>query len=982
MHSASAVQQSARALRKLWFDRSNDSGTGRDAVHLHLVDIAEDLLEIEVLSDPNLPPALEGCLEQIAGRRRRKLRYNALLDCPGRESRRAFVIAHEIGHAVLKHVGDIWLDDRTTVDEEAEASLLEVRDGVYRTYSSRERNEIEANLFASELLAPSDALVEMVRVNQNWNVNHLASAFGMSRAAMENRLFEILLAEDIIEVERVIDIPDKPDISSPDISQARAAVVATPALVLAGPGSGKTSVLVTRYKRLIQRKRAPIPPESILAVTFTNKAAAQMRTRILASLDLKCQPDLERWVQVTTIHGFALDIVTCYVMEKGDPPPRLLSNADALFLLQEILHRLPVLPYSENLSDPLEPLKGWRDSICRLKENNWSPDRLETYVRETVPRLRSELTKAPDKTQKDRESTTKKQRHLGRMEELIPVYRMYQEEMSQRRYVDFADVITLATEIIERDAEIAASKECDPMRARWKEILVDEFQDLDPGCARLIASADGGRGIVWAVGDPRQSIYRFRGAKPDENISWFFSAFEKKVHILSLKTNYRSLESIVRASGVIGKDIELQLPPEANTVQECLQGEIKSARSLGSVQSQVPDTEMEADASTNPVGEVRFHLENDGQSEREWIATEILRLTSKCGHDLKDIAVLCRTRRQAGEIAHVLEGKGISTSWTGTLEERPGFNELLGILLLTQHDSRGLDCVSRFPEWRLEFSDLKKIIEIAGSRADGVGMPLGVSLALRVCARKPQESSLSSEGTARVQKIRALVGALRHRMRRAERGKAPWRVLAAFLFCESQEARDLLRRRLNGEPFSHITAQRVAAWRITARLMRTFAGRTSLIGVDSDNVSQLDIALRFIEQGIAAEVLGEAVPQEPKQRANVVQVLTIHSGKGLEWRSVFVPNIVTSRFPITEPPPLPLPECFASGASNQVEEKCIFYVAASRARDLLTLTRARSYRRDNRTAHEAKFLGELRNGLGWDEDGTKYGDAQQVEDTS
>lgn len=935
MHSASAIRNQARIVRQGWAEYKQSPALELAPIHHDLEELAEEVIKVDLIDDPKLPSSIEGRFEQILGQQRNKIRLHLGLGAPGRELRRAFVLAHEIGHAVLNHEGDFLDDDRTTIDEEPDASRLEIKDGVYRSYSIRERNEVEANLFASELLVPTEAIKNAVKSADDWSVERLASEFGVAKATMENRLFEILLQPS----EATHETASKPSMG-PDSNQARAMVARAPALILAGPGSGKTSVLVARFRRLVQRQRSGLPPEAILALTFSNKAAAEMRHRIMEELGSYLGPGQERLIQVTTFHGFGLEIITKYVTQRGQPPPRLLADADALFLLQSIFHRLPILPHSENLSDPLEPLKDWRDSISKLKEAGWGPERFADYVKAEEPAFQEKLAALPRKTKGDKESITKLERQFGRMRELVDVYSLYENELDRCNYVDFADVLTRASSLLKADADAANAEGRPPHYAQWQQILVDEFQDIDRGCGRLLAAVDGGRGFIWAVGDPRQSIYRFRGAAPEENISWLCSEFGANVKVIPLGKNYRSLEPIIRAFEAVGTSIDFQLPPQANRVVQQLSKKATPGRNDGA----------------SP--QVRLMVAPDGETERQWIADEISHLKTT-NVPLDNIAILCRTRKQASEISNALEHRGIPTTWTGTLEEQTGFNELIGVLLLARYDSRGIEIVRRFTEWQLSFDDLKLLLAMARTQDSESGISLGLRLALRAAARKPGAFGLSSEGVESLKRIREMLGVLRQRARHPNPGKAPWRMLSAFLFTQSVEVRELLRARISGTELPTASQQRIASWSMTARLAREFANKADLFRASGNATTEIEGFLKFVEQSISAEIISEVCPKEFRTEKDSVQVMTIHKSKGLQWQVVFVPNIAKTRFPPQGRPPLPLPECFSSSHSGEIEEDCLFYVACSRARDSLILSRAKTYRRDGRQATEANVLRNL-----------------------
>lgn len=270
-------------------------------------------------------------------------------------------------------------------------------------------------------------------------------------------------------------------------------------LVLAGAGSGKTRVLVHRIAWLLQVEG--ISPLSVLAVTFTNKAAAEMRGRIH---DLLGVPVGGLWVG--TFHGLAHRLLRLHWREANLPQTfQILDSEDQIRMVKRILKSLD------------------------LDETRWPPRQIANFIN----------------ARKDEGSRAQHLESRGdeAQEQLIRIYRLYEEQCQRSGVVDFAELLLRSLELLRDNAELQAH-----YRRRFRHILVDEFQDtnaLQYAWLRLIA---GDANPVFAVGDDDQSIYGWRGAKI-ENIQNFTRDFDSS--IIRLEQNYRSTGNILQAANVL-----------------------------------------------------------------------------------------------------------------------------------------------------------------------------------------------------------------------------------------------------------------------------------------------------------------------------------------------------------------------------------------------------------------------------------------------
>jgi DNA helicase-2/ATP-dependent DNA helicase PcrA len=272
------------------------------------------------------------------------------------------------------------------------------------------------------------------------------------------------------------------------------------ALVLAGAGSGKTRVLVHRVAWLIQVEGAS--PNSILAVTFTNKAAAEMRGRIETLLGI---PGGAMWIG--TFHGLTHRLLRLHWREAGLPQTfQILDSEDQSRLLRKVLKALD------------------------LDETRWVPREILWFINAQKDEgLRP-------KHLKDDGDPTRRQ--------LIKIYQAYEEACQRAGVVDFAELLLRAYELWRDNPALLQH-----YRTRFRHVLVDEFQDTNAIQYKWLMLLAGPAGLPFAVGDDDQSIYRWRGARV-ENLNQFRRDYPQAV-LYKLEQNYRSTGTILKAANAL-----------------------------------------------------------------------------------------------------------------------------------------------------------------------------------------------------------------------------------------------------------------------------------------------------------------------------------------------------------------------------------------------------------------------------------------------
>ena len=583
---------------------------------LALVEAAVGRRDLELVWLPQGDPALKGA----------RALYDAqggtvCCEEEGDPANRALLVAHELGHSEL-HAGSVTCAgadiDPSLSTEAAPVGLQRVED-----YGARERRELQANVYARELLVPR-AFVRELHLKQKLTAAAIADRTKLHVALVRQQLFDALLLPPMVVGDETT--PQLPFSGKPDPSQERAAAHrGKPFLLQAGPGTGKTRTLV---KRVLSLLAEGIDPAAILILTFSNRAAGELSERLTAAA-----PEAAPKLWIGTFHAFGLDLVRRYhdKLELA-PNPSLFDRSDAIEVLEDILPTLPLVHY-RNLWDPAMVLRDIVGAISRAKDEMSGPEHYRT------------LAKAMEAEAADRDVDASIA--AAKCLEIADIYDLYEEALRKHGGVDFGDLIMRPARLLEDDEAVRIG-----VHLRHRHVLVDEYQDVNRASARLLKTVAGDGERLWVVGDARQSIYRFRGAS-SENMVRFASDYPGAV-IDQLGVNYRSTGQIV--------DSFVAAAPHM--------GASKGMLTLA----------LEADRSKGPNHPEISHFETV-DDEAEGVAASIRQLEGT-GVRLRDQAVLCRTNGRLNEIASALEVRGIPVLHLGSIFEREEVRDLLAVLSL------------------------------------------------------------------------------------------------------------------------------------------------------------------------------------------------------------------------------------------------------------------------------------------------------------
>lgn len=789
----------------------------------------------------------------------------------------AFLVAHELGHVELGDDPDGEPARDIDPARSAEASPV----GIDRVvdYGRRQRREVQMDLFAREFLLPR-TMVRDLQVEEGLTASQIAYRFGAPFDVVAQQLFDALLLPPIV-AETASDRPDRP--LNP-LQAAAAGHRGGPYLLEAGPGTGKTQTLTARVDGLLA---AGVDPRRILLLTFSNKAAGEMAERIARK-----RKDAAAAMWIGTFHAFGLDLIRRFHAELGLPKdPRMMDRTEAVELIEGEFPRLGLRHY-RNLYDPTQIIADMLAAISRAKDEVVDEVRYAALADQMLQRAASE---------EDRQTAEK-------AAEVAQVYAAYEALKRQANCVDFGDLVSLPVRLLESDDAIRHH-----LQATYDHVLVDEYQDVNRSSVRLLAALRDDGSNLWAVGDAKQSIYRFRGAS-SFNMARFGKEDFPRGTRGRLKRNYRSVEEVVNSFSAFA----LQMRAGDD------------------------DSGLEAD---RPASGFQPELHTVDQADQQTVAlADAIEAMRRDGHAYRDQAVLCTGNDKLSKLGQDLERLGVPVLFLGSLFERPEVKDLLSLLsILTDRRAMGLVRVACWPEFPMSIADVAAIFEHLRTTLDAPGAWLGeldgvpdLSEASRV--------ALTALGTA-------LSG--------FDQTSSPWSVLAAVLLDRTRIAARIASSDQIGE-----RTRGIAIWQFMNFVRVQPAGQGLPI------TRLLDRVRRLVRLGDDRDL--RQLPAAA-QGIDGVRLMTIHGAKGLEFSVVHLSGLNSDTIPRTPPaPPCPPPDGMVEGGegsaldlfrSGQAEEQeCLFYVALSRARDRLLLY-APTQKSNGHNRPLSPFLDRLGSGL-------------------
>ncbi len=677
-----------------------------------------------------------------------------------------------------------------------------------------------------------------------------------------------------------------------------------PLLIVAGAGTGKTTVITERINFLITKKN--LAPNQILALTFTEKAAAEMEERVDKALPYG-YTDL--WI--STFHSFSERILKEHGLDIGLTTEfKLLDQTAAWLLVRNNLDKF-TLDYYRPLGNPNKFIHALLKHFSKAKDELVKPADYLAYAESY--RLDNDLRKDDTAAMETR-----------RLEEIANAYHVYQQLLLDNNYLDFGDLINYCYELfLKRPAILKKYQD------QFKYVLVDEFQDTNYAQYQLIKLLAKPKNNITVVGDDDQSIYKFRGASI-ANILEFKRDFAGCLEVY-LTTNYRTKQNILDVAYKFiqlnnPNRLEAQLQVKKKTAAEKttaskLTKELKAARTGSGVIQHIhaPTLEQEVAAVVNKIGEL-YEKVDAGSASPSSAEPQAEQSAS-----WSDFAILVRANDQSRPFIEALEHSGVPYQFVASrgLYAKPIVLNLIAFLKLLDnyHESDAMYRYLTLPMFNLEQHEIIKLTHEAAKKR----------WTLWETARQARAwLRLSDQAQKNLDQALALLDKF---IARAKNEKTS-RIVFDFLN-ESHYLKyiDSLEEGKKRQLFSYLGQfyKRIKAFEELNddKSVKNF-------------LNQLGLELESGEQGDLAAFNEDEGPE-------MVKVMTVHSAKGLEFKYVFLVNLVDQRFPTRERtdaidlPDKLVKEIVPEGDIHLQEERRLFYVGLTRAKDGLFLTSADDY---------------------------------------
>jgi DNA helicase-2/ATP-dependent DNA helicase PcrA len=603
-------------------------------------------------------------------------------------------------------------------------------------------------------------------------------------------------------------------------------------LILAGAGSGKTRVITTKIAYLVRERGAD--PESILAVTFTNKAAREMRDRA-AAIEPRCARAVMR-----TFHSFGAWFLRRNAAAAGlDPNFTIYDDDDQTTLLHGLL---PQHTRSE--------CKSMIQAISRAKDFGLEPDSPNLSAAFSDPQMRR-------------------------------IYRMYEDKLKATRNVDFGDLICLPARLLKGDEAVRRRTQ-----QRFRMILVDEYQDSNVAQFELLRLLAGGGSRLCVVGDDDQSIYRFRGAEVRNILS--FPEIFPGTEIVKLERNYRSYQSILDVAGNVVSRNSGRL------------GKTLIAERRGGAKPSLA-------------------LLDDQDAEVAYCA-KVCRERVKAGGKWSDVAILYRTNAQSLGFEKEFPRLGIPYRIVGSSRfyDREEVKDALAYMALLCN-----------PRDEVSFK------RVVNKPSRGVG-DTSVEILLEAAASSALDLLSASAGTADSLKGKARSG------------------LRGFLSLLSDISAALAAPEVDGETLAKVVERLVRS----SGLVDYHREQDEVAGTQkASNLEELVNAASLYPrspEGLASFLetieLDRSLSSEESSDADAVTLITMHNTKGLEFPVVIATGLEQGLFPRDD-----------EEGEELEEQRRLFYVAVTRAKDELRLTSCHWRRLHGRLFETlpSRFLSEI-----------------------
>ena len=664
-----------------------------------------------------------------------------------------------------------------------------------------------------------------------------------------------------------------------------------PCLIIAGAGTGKTTVITRRIAWLIGQKLAK--PEEILAMTFTDKASQEMEERIDKLLPYGY---VELWI--STFHSFCQKILEEHALDIGLPIDfKLLDETQQAFLVQQNFAKFDI-DYYRPLGNPTKFISALIKHFSRAKDELITPEDYLSYAESL--KLNNDSSMSGDAINQE----------AAKVQEVARAYHTYQQLLLDNGALDFGDLINYSIHLFKKRPQILKK-----YRKQFKYILVDEFQDTNLAQYELLKMLSWPKDNIMVVFDDDQSIYRFRGSSYN-NVLQFKKDYPKSKQIVLIK-NYRSFQNILDLSyNFIQANNPARLEAQHKGIIKKLQAERKGKAEIK-----------------------HFHVKTK-EDEASLVVEKIIDLKkSNPEATWNDFAILVRANKYAEMFCQSLHFASIPYQFLAHrgLFSKPIILDILAYLKLLDNyrESSAIYRLFSSPilNQKISHEDLSSFVYFANKKG------WSFYQAMKNVSFIP---GLSEKTIGEIIKFLDMI----ERHTALAKNENITKIIYAFLQ-ESGYLSILSKKKDGGQS---------VFW-----LNQFFKKAKNFEEANFDK--SLFNFNKMIDLMIDAGDTGSMLP-ETDLGPEAVKITTVHGAKGLEFRWVFVVNLVERRFPsINKREAIELPlelikESIPEGDVHLQEERRLFYVALTRAKDGLFLTSAEDYG-GKITKKLSRFLKEL-----------------------
>lgn len=646
-----------------------------------------------------------------------------------------------------------------------------------------------------------------------------------------------------------------------------------PLLIIAGAGTGKTTVITRRIAYIIEKHLAD--PSEILALTFTEKAAAEMEERVDQLIPYGYA---DMWI--STFHAFGDRLLRDYALDLGLPANfKVLTGTEQAIFIKENLFAFD-LNYYRPLSNPLGHIEALLKHFSRLKDELITPTDYIDFVQNQNLQLKDPNYQLP---------TTNPQ-EVDKLLEVAKAYERYNELMLQAGNLDFGDQIFLTYQLLKNNPKILKE-----LQSKFKYILVDEYQDTNFAQNEIVKLLAGPKGNITVVGDDDQAIYRFRGASIS-NILQFKASF-KNIKQVVLNKNYRSTQEILNSSYALIQHNNPDRLEYQNKIDKKLAG-----------------------FKHGPQPELLFCDTLSCEADR--VVAKIGELKKAKNYQNRDFAILVRANSHAEPFVQALNFAGIPHIFSGTtnLFFQPEIKMLIALLKCLAYSDDNISChqLATSELYNINPNEMTELYTQARRRNRSI---------IDIVNQGDESQSLLPQNTNLNALAQDIVN-YRNKLKSLNTGELLYQFLTEKAYLKKLTETPSVENELKIQNIAHFF-DRIAQFNHASNDQSILAF-----------LSNLELFLEFGNDITASQI-------DPDLDA--VNILTVHAAKGLEWPVVFVANVVADRFPARKKrDPIEIPEelikeKLPSGDFHLQEERRLFYVAATRAKEQLYLTAAEDY---------------------------------------